>query len=89
MDNIKDDLDVTMNYANPGDHVTEIERSNRTVKEKYRAQYHRLTFWDIPKVIIRYLGFEVVRKLNCFPVKEGLLPYYSLQTILYQQPLDY
>ena len=32
MDNVKDDLDVTMNYANPGDHIPEIERNNRTVK---------------------------------------------------------
>ena len=57
-----------MNYANPGDHVTEIEQNNITVKEIYCAQYHRLPFHNIPKVMIQFLAFEVVRKLNYFPV---------------------
>ena len=39
--------------------------------------------------MIRYLDFEVVRKLNYYPVKGGLSPYYSPQNILDQQPLDY
>ena len=82
-------MGVTMNKSNPGYHVTEIDRNNRTVKEIIRAQYHRLPFQDIPKVMIIYLAFEVVRKLNDFPVKEFLLPYYINQTIVYQQPLEY
>ena len=78
-----------MNHANPGDHATEIDRNNRTVKERYRAQYHRLPFQNIPKVMIRYLDLEVVRKLDYFPVKGVLSPYYIPWTILYQQPLGY
>ena len=70
-----------MSYSNPGDRVIEIDRNNRTVKEIYRAQCHRLSFRNIPEVVIRYLAFEVVVKLNYFPVKGGLLPYYSPQTI--------
>ena len=76
-----------MNYANPGDHVPDIGVSNIAVKERYLAQYHILPFQNIPKVIIGYLDFEVVKKLNYFPVKLGLSPYYSLWTILDQQPL--
>ena len=41
---VKDDLNVDMNYANPGNHVPEIERNNQTVKGRYRSQYHRLPF---------------------------------------------
>ena len=66
-----------MNYTNPGDRVPDIERNNRKVKERYRTQYHRLPFQNIPKVMIRYLAFEVVRKLDYFPFKGGLSPYYS------------
>ena len=88
-DKVKDEFYVTINYANPGDHVTEIVQNNRRVKEIYRAQYHRLTFQNIPKVIIRYLSFEVVIKLNCFTFKGGLSPYHSPQTITDQQPLGY
>ena len=29
---VKDKLDVTMNYANPGDHITDIKLNNRTIK---------------------------------------------------------
>ena len=78
-----------MNYTNPGYHVPEIEINNITVKEIYHAQYTRLHFQHIPKVIIRYLDFEVVKKLNCFPVKVGISPYCSPQTIVYQKTFDY
>ena len=59
-----------MNYDNPVDYVPETEKNNRTVKEIYRAQYHRLHFQNIPKVMVQYLTFEVVRKLNYFRVKK-------------------
>ena len=55
-----------MNYSNPVDHVTEIEQNNRIVKERCFAQYHRLHFQNIHKVIIRYLSFEVVKKRIIF-----------------------
>ena len=66
MDKFKENLDVTMNQDNPGDHVPDIDQNNRTIKEIYRAQYHRLSFQNIPKAMIRYLDFEVVIKLNQF-----------------------
>ena len=56
-DKVKDDIEFTMNYTNPGYHVPDIDRNNRTVNERYHAKYHRLPFWDIPKVMIRYLYF--------------------------------
>ena len=89
MDNDEEELDITMSYTNPRDHVPEIEQNNITFREIYRAQYHRFPFQNIPKVMIRYLDFEVVIKLNYFPVKGNLSPYYSPWTIFYQQPLDY
>ena len=42
MDEVKDKLNITMNYANPGDHVPEAERNNRTIKERIRAAFHCL-----------------------------------------------
>ena len=60
-DKVKYELDVTMNYTNPGDRVPDIERNNRKVKERYRTQYHRLPFQNIPKVMIIYLDFEAVK----------------------------
>ena len=89
MDKVKDKLYVTMNDINLGDHVHEIERNKITVKERYLEQYHRLPFQNIPKVMIIYLYFELAIKLDYFPVKRCLAPHYSLQTIVYQKPLDY
>ena len=57
IDKVKDKLDVTMNYTNPGDHVPEMKQNNRKVKEEYCAQYHRLPVQNITKVMIRYLDF--------------------------------
>lgn len=68
MEKVKDNLNVDMNYANPGDHVPEIERNNGTVKERSRSLYYRLPFRNLPKLMIRYLAMEVVRRLNYFPV---------------------
>ena len=46
-------------------------------------------FKNITKVMVRYLAFEVVRKMNYFPIKGFLSPYYIPQIIVYQQPLEY
>ena len=54
---VKNDLDVTMNYSNPGYYVPDIDRNNIAVKERYCAQYHRLPFQNILKVMIIFLDF--------------------------------
>ena len=67
MDQVRDDLDVVMNYTNASDHVPEAERNNRTIKERIRATYHRLPYKAIPRVRIRYLAMVCTTKLNFFP----------------------
>jgi hypothetical protein len=89
MDDVKDNLDVEMNYANAFDHVPEAERNNRTIKERVRAAYHRLPYKKLPRVMIRYLAMVQVNQLNYFPVKGGISSYYSPRTILGGTPLDY
>ena len=39
--------------------------------------------------MITYLAYEVVIKLNYFPVKVGLSPYYIPENIVDRQPLYY
>ena len=89
MDQVRDDLDVVMNYTNASDHVPEAERNNRTIKERIRATYHRLPYKAIPCVMIRYLAMVCTTKLNFFPVKGGVSQYYSPRMILNQTNLDY
>ena len=49
---VQDKLNATMNFANPGDHVPEAERNNRTIKERIRAAFHRLPYKAMPRVMI-------------------------------------
>ncbi len=39
MDEVSDNLNVDMTYASTNDHVPDIERSNRTVEERYRIDF--------------------------------------------------
>ena len=58
IDKVRYELYVTMNCANPRNHVTEIKKNNRRVKEIYHAKYYRLPFHNTHKVIIRYLDLN-------------------------------
>jgi hypothetical protein len=89
MDELQDVYSVVMNYANPQEHVPEAERNNRVIKERFRSAFHRLPFNKIPKIMVKILAMECAKKLNFFPPKGGISPYYSPRMILHQQNLDY
>jgi hypothetical protein len=89
MNELQDTYNVRMNYANPQEHVPEAERNNRVIKERFRAAFHRLPFKNIPKIMVKILAMECAKKLNFFPPKGGISPYYSPRMILHQQSLDY
>jgi hypothetical protein len=58
---------LKINYASPQEHVPEIERSIRVIKERYRAAFHRLPFKRLPKIMIKILAMDCTKKLNFFP----------------------
>ena len=64
MDELRDHYNVTMNYANPQEHVPEAERNNRVIKERFRAAFHRLPFKALPKIMVKTLAMECAKKLN-------------------------
>ena len=86
---LQDIYEVTMNYANPQEHVPEAKRNIRVIKERFRSTFHRLPFKKIPKIMTKILAMECTKKLNFFPPKGGVSQYYSPRVILLQQPLDY
>ena len=77
MDDIKDELDIDLEYPPQGDHVPEAERYNRTIGERVRAGYHCLPYKIIPRVILKALAKLSTAQLNFFPAKGGVSPYYS------------
>jgi len=89
MEQISNEFQVTMNYANPQEHVPEAEHNNRVTKELVRAAYHRLPFKHLPRLMIKILVTESAKKMNFFPAKNGISPYYSPCMILHQRNLDY
>ncbi|MGA0888342.1 MAG: Ty1/Copia family ribonuclease HI [bacterium] len=67
IDTIVDDLEgVTLNLANPDDHVPEAERNNQTLKERTRVGFHRLPYKMLPKLLIQALVCRSAATLNYY-----------------------
>ena len=59
-------LDVTMNIYLNAEHVGEIERNIRTVKERVRCIYVKLPFEKISGRLIVEMVYTCIFWLNCF-----------------------
>ena len=83
------DLDIELNSASAQEHVPEVERAIRVIKERFRALYHRLPYQAIPKNMIIIGAMECARWLNFFPPKGGVSEYYSPHIIMMGKAIDY
>jgi hypothetical protein len=83
------DQNISCNVASAQEHVPDIERSIRVIKERIRAVWHGLPFNAITNTMWKYLVTEVTNKLNYFPVKGGVSSYYSPRAIIHSKPLSY
>ena len=63
-------IGIDPNIASAKEHIPEIERAIRVVKERYRAMYHRLPYSMWPRLMIIRGATDVVKWLNTFPPKE-------------------
>lgn len=80
---------IKVNFASAKEHVPEIERSIRTIKERVRSIFYSLPFKAITKLMIKYLVCTAVEKLNYVPAKHGISQYYSPREIVLKQKLRY
>ncbi|KAL3936878.1 MAG: hypothetical protein SGBAC_007902, partial [Bacillariaceae sp.] len=48
-DDVKDALDVHMNYTSTGEHEPTAEHNNKFIKARFRTAYHRMPYQAIPK----------------------------------------
>jgi len=78
-----------VNLASANEHVPEIERRIRVVKERARAHRHSLPFNRIPKLLTIHIVFANVRMLNFFPSKGGISDIYSPRTIMSGETLNF
>jgi hypothetical protein len=84
---LRDDLlpincDITPNDA----HVSEVERSIRTIKERVRGDIHELPYKRLTRIMIVELVRRAVRCLNQFPAMDGVSSTISPFTMLTGKP---
>ena len=79
----------SVNLASANEHVPDIERRIRVVKERCRASRHDLPFKCIPKLLTVHIVLNSVRMLNYFPTKGGISEHLSPKTIMSGEVLDY
>ena len=75
-------MGVSLNTASASEHVPEIERKNRVVKERARACHHSLPFKTIPRIMIKEMIYNCVLWINAFPPKVGVSASISPCTLL-------
>ena len=79
-----------INITSAEEHVPEIERCIRTLKERCRAQWSRLPFKEcMPKIIVIGLVKNCVTWINSFPSAGGISSIYSPRTIMTGIKMDY
>ncbi|KAG7357183.1 hypothetical protein IV203_001871 [Nitzschia inconspicua] len=59
------------------DHIGDVERSIRTIKDRVRSTYRMLPFRQIPRIILGHLVHNVVFWLNSFPSGTGPTTHHS------------
>ncbi|MCE2996668.1 MAG: hypothetical protein LW863_13795 [Flammeovirgaceae bacterium] len=77
------------NLCGADDHVPEIERYIRTIKDSVRSQYNDLPFAYIPRTVLIYMVRNAVFWRNAFPADAGVSTVYSPRYIIEGRNIDY
>jgi hypothetical protein len=80
---------IALNTCAPGEHVPEIERKIRTVKERIQGVVHTLPFHRLPNLLIVHVALFSVMWMNFFPPGAGASPTVSPQAIVTGFSADY
>lgn len=83
------DLEIGLNEAARDEHVGEVERYIRTLKERMRAIYSSLPFSNVPPRLVIEMAKHAVYWLNAFPCHNGVSGTLSPRTIITGQTVDY
>ncbi len=63
---------VALNTTAVGEHVREIERKIRVIKERARGTFNTLPYKKLPRMMVVELLHFCVMWMNSFPVKSGI-----------------
>ena len=82
-------LQPSVNVVSRAEHVPEIERLIRVIKERARCYYAMLPYDKIPRMMVIHLLITVVFYINAFVWKNGVSQFLSPTTIVEGLALDY
>ena len=80
---------LSINTTAANEHVPEIERRIRLIKERGRGILNTLPFKKMPRVILIELIYHVVLWLNAFPSKSGISDTLSPRELVLRHRLDF
>jgi hypothetical protein len=83
------ELRIYLNCAAANEHVPEIERAIRVIKERVRSALSSFPFQALPHKMTKELVGYVVTCLNMFPRRGGVSINMSPRTLIYGIPIDY
>lgn len=83
------DIHIGLNTAGHDDHVPEIERHIRTVKERSRAMYNTVPFTRFPARMVIEMVYNSNLWLNAFPHLDGVSAVLSPCTIVTGYNIDF
>jgi hypothetical protein len=73
---------VHFSICSADNHVPEIERAIRTVKESIRSTIHGMPYSSLPRVLVKELALHAVRTINMLPHPDGVSTSLSPATII-------
>jgi hypothetical protein len=83
------ELGIGLNETGRDEHVPQVERFIRTIKERTRAAYNMLPFKKVPAVMVIEMVKASVYWLNAFPYDGGVSEELSPRAIVVGQVVDY
>ena len=83
------EIGITLNETSRDEHVGDIERYIRTVKERMRAIYNTMPFHKVLTRLVIEMAKTAVFWLNAFPISGGASGNLSPRTISTGQKVDY
>jgi hypothetical protein len=83
------DIGMQLNVVSNDEHVPEIERQIRTIKERTRCVYNTLPFKWLPSRMVIEMVHSSVFWLNMFPILDGVSDTMSPRAIIVGLKLDY
>ena len=83
------DMQITLNIVSRNEHVPEVERRIRTIKERSRSVYNMLPFKKIPMQMTVQMVYNCNFWLNVFPPTPGVSDPISPRELLTGLEIDY